>query len=218
MAKVITELNDELKAEIKQNILDSEKIVIGIGSEFDSFSDKEKEDSILKTYKKLNEYVKDKDYRIITLCMDELVYKVFDKDRIVAPCGNISFYQCDQNCNNKLYPTAEFTDEKICPDCGGKLVLNNIKASSYNESGYIDAFMDYKKWLQSTVNKKLLILELGVGMHYPTVIRLPFDKICYYNHKSIFYRVDDSIYQHTKENADRGISVAMGAVDFIDNI
>ena len=73
----------------------------------------------------------------------------------------------------------------------------------------------YTKWLQGTLNRNVLILELGVGLKYPGVIRFPFEKAAYFNKKADFIRVHGRLYQMTEELGDKGISIAQNAVDFL---
>ena len=66
-----------------------------------------------------------------------------------------------------------------------------------------------------TLNKKLCVLELGVGMNLPNIIRWPFEKIAYYNKKASFFRVNGSLYQLTEKLSDKGISIGENAIDFL---
>ena len=76
----------------------------------------------------------------------------------------------------------------------------------------------YTKWLQGTLNRNVLILELGVGLKYPRVIRFPFEKAAYFNKKADFIRVHGRLYQMTEELGDKGISIAQNAVAFLAGI
>ena len=195
----------------------AEKVLVGIGAEWAYDYDNEdnnRKEKILNAYRKLKELLKDKDYYIITLCIDELIFEIFgDCDRIVAPCGSYCRLQCDEHLlskeDSKRYKYAD-----ACPVCGKPLGYNNISNPSYLEEGYLPLFAEYKKWLMGTVNKKLCILELGCKMQFPTVIRMPFDKMCSYNLKSVFYRINSSLCQHTAENSERGISVKTDSVEY----
>ena len=102
-----------------------------------------------------------------------------------------------------------------CPECGAPLVLNNIYAENYNENGYLDQWNLYRKWLQRTLNHRLLILELGVGMRFPTVIRWPFEKTAFFNQKAYFYRVNENLYQLTKELSGKGYGISKDAVAWL---
>ncbi len=72
---------------------------------------------------------------------------------------------------------------------------------------YWQQWDDYTKWLQGTLHKKLLVMELGVGLRYPTVIRFPFEKIVYFNRKAQLLRIHDKLYQLPAELNGRGISI-----------
>lgn len=205
--------------DIRNSVLECDKLLIGIGTSLEYSHDGALDvKSFEDFYKGIKELVGDKDYYIITLSKDDLIFKYLGEDaRVTAPCGSVSRYQCENACVNiedERFANYDgrvilSVDEGTCPVCGGRLVPNNILAEHYAEEGYLKSFADYKKWLQGTVNRKLCILELGVNLKYPGVIRFAFDKLCYYNQKSTFYRVDEKLYQHTAENKERGISVPM---------
>ncbi len=71
----------------------------------------------------------------------------------------------------------------------------------------------YMKWLQGTLHKKLLVLELGVGLICPDVIRFPFEKAVFYNQKAELVRVHNKLFQLPVELHGRGISIREDAVD-----
>lgn len=195
-----------IKEQLKNDIEASDLVLVGIGNEW-KVEEGQDESAVLKGYENLKELLEGKNYYIITLCYDDVIYKVFEDDsKIVAPCGTKRLFQCDQHLV-KANEAVEKDGKLYCPHCDKELVYNNIKATPYLEEGYIPKFAEYKKWLQGTVNKKLCILELGADLSYPTVIRFPFDKLCMYNLKSVFYRINKDLCQHTAENKERGISV-----------
>ena len=65
---------------------------------------------------------------------------------------------------------------------------------------------------------QLLILELGVSLQFPTVIRWPFEKVAFYNQKAFLYRVNEKLYQMTKELSDRGTGIEKNAIDWINEL
>ena len=117
-------------------------------------------------------------------------------------------------CNQDV-DVQEFFDLGVCPICDDNLILNNIYTEKYDERGYLDQWQKYTKWLQGTLNKKLCILELGVGMQCPSVIRFPFEKIGYFNQKADFIRINKNLYQLTEELKEKGISISENAVDWL---
>ena len=72
---------------------------------------------------------------------------------------------------------------------------------------------DYMKWLSFTLNRQLLVIELGVGFGNPMIIRFPFEKTVYLNQKSKMYRVHPVFPHVTAEIGDRGFSVPADPLD-----
>lgn len=186
-----------------------------------------------RAYKNLEKMLAGKNYFIISLCMDDYIYETgLAENRIVTPCGGFRKMQCDNNCSRELsdvpkesydavlrYYRKELSIDQLreptCPLCGSKLRFNQLGVTKYAEEGYLERWSEYTKWLQGTVNKKLCVLELGVGMEYPTVIRFPFEKIVFYNQKAFLYRIHPSLYQIGEEIDGRGYSIKENPVNFL---
>lgn len=205
-----------------EKIKEAQKVLIGIGKEW-ALRDDEKDirfchltdpsQSDLKAaYEALYDLIKEKDYYIVTTLTDGAVYEMpFDKNRIVAPCGNIHWRQCSKACTKDIWEESEVPDD-VCPHCKAPLTGNTIKAETYIEEGYLPRWKDYMKWQTGTINRSLVILELGEGFATPTVMRWPFEKIIYFNRKSRLYRINESFYQLPKEAEERGVSVHENSV------
>lgn len=192
-----------------------------------------RDDKWCRAYQNLRDMLGDKNYFIISLCMDDYIYEAgFSENKVVTPCGGFRKMQCDNNCLHVLsdipqesyeavlrYYRREITiddlHEPVCDICGSKLRFNQLGVTRYAEEGYLERWADYTKWLQGTVNKKLCVLELGVGMEYPTVIRFPFEKITYYNQKAFLYRIHPLLCQIGEEIAARGMAVRENPIDFL---
>ena len=133
------------------------------------------------------------------------------------------FLQCEDVCTEDIYPVEDYKDvldkeeEPVCPKCGKKLVMNHIGVKKYSEEGYLKKWNIYMKWLQGSLNRKICILELGVGMKYPSVIRWPFEKVTLINNKAKFMRVHKQLFQLTEEVRDKGVSVEENPIDFLRN-
>ena len=180
--------------------------------------------------------LKDKNYFVVSISMNDVIQQVpWKEERLVMPCGGSAVKQCINGCEEGLEPIEE-RDRKLiqsffetdmkkqngdelllgaCPSCGGALVLNNIYAEHYDEKGYLKQWELYTKWLQGTLNKRLLILELGVGMQFPSVIRWPFEKVAFFNQKAELYRVNEKLYQLSEELREKGTSISENAIDWL---
>ena len=185
----------------------------------------------LDFYNRLAKLIENKNYYILTTNVDDVIFKSnIDGERIVAPCGSVSQFVCDV-CKGEI----EFVDEenikinqqaieegqkdnilvKRCPVCNKIMLPNIVSYPYYDERGYLDKWSRYTKWLQGTVNRKLCILELGVGLSYPTVIRWPNEKIVTYNNKSFIFRIHEKLYQLSEGIGERAKSIAENPMNII---
>ena len=213
---------ENTKAEVREKIKEAQKVLIGIGKEW-ALRDDEKDirfchltdpsqADLKAAYEELYQLIQDKDYYIVTTLTDGAIYEMpFDKNRIVAPCGNIHWRQCSKACTKDIWEEGEVPDD-ICPHCKAPLTGNTLKAETYIEEGYLPRWKDYMKWQTGTINRSLVILELGEGFSTPTVMRWPFEKIIYFNQKSKLYRINENFYQLPKEAEKRGVSVHENSV------
>ena len=115
------------------------------------------------------------------------------------------------------YEIVDFEEKAdiYCPHCKERVVFNQVTCDKYNESGYMAQWVAYRNWLQRTINQNLCILELGVGMKYPTIVRWPFEKIAFCNNKASFIGVHSFLYQLSEELHGKGISIEADPIKFI---
>lgn len=185
-----------------------------------------------------------KNYFIVSVSTNpEIARFPWREGRLVMPCGSDLRCQCTVSCKNHLRIMQDGEREKIkekleywknagfcdgaaflekamgqCCVCKATLEMNNIYNVRYDENGYLPDWQKYTKWLQGTLNKKIIVLELGVGMEFPSVIRFPFEKVAYFNQKARFYRVNENLYQLTAELAEKGCGIAKNAIDWLQNL
>lgn len=218
-----------MKKEYIDKILDADLILVGIGSEFEQ-KKYCKDERAVDALKELAEVLEGKNYFVITTCTNSILKDTgLNEERMVSPCGNLEKKQCSNRCENsltdltieelaKLQAVAMLGEEPefgVCPTCGALMVLNNVYANQYDEDGYLTDWAIYTKWLQGTLNKKLCILELGVNLVFPSIIRWPFEKVGFYNQKASFIRVNEKLYHMSEELRDKGISVAKNSIDWL---
>lgn len=152
-------------------------------------------------YNELFELVKDKNYFVITTNVDHCFQKAgFDKTRLFYTQGDYGLFQCSVPCSNKTYDNEEIIREmantqcnmKIpsaliphCPICGKPMTMNLRADDTFAEDeGWHKACGNYEKFLQKNAKKRVLYLELGVGMNTPVIIKYPFRKLTYLNKKA----------------------------------
>ena len=190
-------------------------------------------------YQNLARILEHKNYFIVSLCQDGSIRdSELDLNRVVTPCGDLRSFQCEDGEHTELYPVKELYPDleaemealvkgeisetelhlPVCPQCGKPLVFNHVETENYVEDGYLSQWSLYKKWLQGTLNRELCVLELGVGMTYPTVIRWPFEKTTFINNKAYMYRVHSSLYQITEEIAGKAEEICQNPADFLKEL
>ena len=232
---------------LKEILMETDMVLVGIGEDFqDTFEEIEvkddknvtifeeydrkkyldsiSEDRVIDAYNKLANLLEGKNYFIVTLCNDDKIFRSnLNAERIVAPCGTYSLLQCEEVCSNEFYTVEEFEEvlksgkEPLCPKCGKAMVMNHVGCKKYSEEWYLTKWNLYTKWLQGTLNRNLCVLELGVGMKYPSVVRWPFEKVAFINQKAKFVRVHESLYHLTQEVREKGMSIQKNPIDFLIN-
>ena len=204
---------------LKEKIKQYDTILIGIGSEWRS----EDNPDIIAVYDMLYDEIKYKNFFIITTVTDAKIYEsslgiaegfFAPVKQIVAPCGNRTWRQCENSCTKDIWEPDEVSDG-ICPHCGAPLIGNTIEAPDYIEEGYLPQWNHYLQWLSATVNRPVLILELGVDLSVPTVVRFPFEKTASFNNKAELIRINARFPQIPEELHGRAVGIRANSVEFI---
>ena len=131
------------------------------------------------------------------------------KERYVSPCGDFRKKQCPDGCEEAITEVTETDRENLrncyeelragkfltpnlgkCPKCGKNMILNNVYAAKYDEKGYLENWTTYQTWLQNTLNHKLVLLEIGEGNRFPSIIKNPFQRIALFQQKADLYCID----------------------------
>ena len=159
-------------------------------------------------YKNIYELVKNKPYFIITTNVDDQFEKAgFDKSKIFATQGSYSKMQCAEACHNKLYDDVELVDKMIkqtngnleipselvpiCPICGEKMEVNLRKDAYFvQDDNWYKQNKSYEDFIDNTKNKKVVLLELGVGFNTPIIIRFPFEQMTMQNENWNLVRIN----------------------------
>ncbi len=205
---------DHMERDMLDHLASAQKVLVGIGGEWK----KGKRPDIYRAYDILGRLLKEKDYFIVTTNTDAAIYdSSLDGERIVAPCGNETWRQCSKACTKDIWEPGEIPDD-ICPHCKAPLTGNTREAETYIEEGYLPQWQKYTRWLSMTMNRELLVLELGEGFQTPTVIRWPFEKTVYFNRKAHMYRVHESLSQVTQEIGERAWAVAENSVEWVGKL
>lgn len=194
-------------AGLKEQLTHAERVLVGIGAEWRALP--------ADAYRPLEQLLDGKDYFIVTTNTDANIFQTgLAAERIVAPCGNETWRQCSRTCTKDIWEPGEIPDD-ICPHCGAPLIGNTREAEVYIEEGYLPQWQKYTHWLTTTVNQRLLVLELGEDFQTPTVIRWPFEKIILFNQKAYMYRVNQRYAQLADGMKERAAAYSENSTEWI---
>ena len=148
----------------------------------------------LPLYTELYDIVKNKEYFVLTTNVDHQFYKAgFDGKRIFATQGDYGKIQCQKACHPKTYDAKDLfrkmdkarrdcliPSELVpkCPVCGGNMAMN-LRCDNYfvEDEAWHEVADRYAGFLEQNKDKKVVLLELGVGFNTPIIIRFPFEKM-----------------------------------------
>lgn len=156
-----------------------------------------------KPYADLLELVKDKNYFVLTTNVDhQFQLAGFDKERLFYTQGDYGLFQCSVPCHNKTYDNEGIVTEMVakqenmkipselipkCPVCGKNMTLNLRSDNKFVEDeGWHNANQRYEDFLRKNKDKRILLLELGVGGNTPVIIKYPFWRITAQNPKATY--------------------------------
>lgn len=154
-------------------------------------------------YEKLYKLVKDREYFVLTTNVDHCFQKAgFDKQRLFYTQGDYGLFQCSLPCHDKTYDNeapirrmiAEQEEMKIpseliprCPVCGRPMTVNlRIDDTFVQNGGWYAASKRYSEFIEKFKEKRILLLELGVGNNTPAIIKYPFRRLTNRNPKAIY--------------------------------
>lgn len=145
-----------------------------------------------KCYHDLKHILNDKPYFILTTNVDIQLPKVFSEDIYWHYQGDFRYLQCRQPCCDELFESKPYVDEmkssmhdlKVssstlprCPYCHRVMVpWVQDDTFMYPKSWYIQQ-EKYQRFIKTYRDKKLVLLELGVGDMTPSIIKFPFWKL-----------------------------------------
>lgn len=155
-------------------------------------------------YMKLLDLVSDKDFFVVTSnCDRQFMRTGFPMERVFEAQGSYDRLMCAKGCSDDVYDIKPIIDKLLplidpetfmisdesaiphCPHCGAGLF-----AAVRNYPEYKDEKQRYYDWVESTIGKKLCLIEIGVGFNTPVVIRWPFDRLTYAHENAHLFRIN----------------------------
>lgn len=154
-------------------------------------------------YEKILELVKEKEYFVLTTNVDHCFQKAgFDKNRLFYTQGDFGLWQCSKPCHPETYDNEriirrmveEQKDRRVptelvphCPNCGKPMSMNlRADMTFVEDEGWHRAATRYENFLKKYAGKKVVFLEMGVGMNTPVIIKYPFWRMTYQNPEAVY--------------------------------
>ena len=186
-------------------------------------------------YQQLLSIVKDKDYFVLTTNVDHQFQRAgFDKKRLFYTQGDYGLLQCTKPCCQKTWDNEEQIREMVekqkdmripteliphCPNCG-RLMTTNLRADDkfVEDAGWYEAAKRYDEFTEKVQGRKLLLLELGVGMNTPGIIKIPFLKMTMNDDKITYACIGLDDVWIPDEIKDRAIGIAADIAEVIGQL
>ncbi|MBD5353567.1 MAG: NAD-dependent protein deacetylase [Bacteroides sp.] len=175
-----------------------------------------------EAYDDLKELLEGKNYYFVTTNQDALLYRLFPADRITRLQGDWRYFQCKNRCHDELYENEKVLDELLpqikgdslpeeliprCPHCGGEMVEWVRSREFLQGKLYQKEYERYLNFIRANMDKKILFLELGVGMMTPMFIKEPFMNMTYQLPKAHYVTVNPKHAIIPKEIASRSLDI-----------
>lgn len=147
-------------------------------------------------YKDILKLLKDKRIFCLSTNADGQFQKAgYKEEQIFCTQGDYFHIQCQKACHQRTYNAVKLFKQMDqarkncqiptymvpkCPICGGPMTMN-LRCDQYfvQDEAWYQAEKRFGDFLNEALKsqKKLLLLELGVGFNTPTIIRFPFEKL-----------------------------------------
>ena len=178
----------------------------------------------LQPYIDLFQILKDKQHFICSTNVDGQLEKTgFSKEIIFAPQGEYALFQCSKPCTQEVYQNKPMIDTMLanmvspfeihttdiprCPNCGGYLIPNLRCDYAFVEKPHMQNANKYKVFLSEVSENNLVLLELGVGINTPGIIRYPFERIAAQYPKASLVRINISSTALPKEIEEKSVGI-----------
>lgn len=159
-----------------------------------------------KPYTDLLALVEGRNYFVLTTNVDHQFQRAgFDRQRLFYTQGDYGLWQCSVPCHQQTYGNEEpvrrmieaqqtgqkmrITTELIprCPKCGAPMTTNLRSDDRFVEdAGWHAAAQRYEAFLAAHADKRILLMELGVGGNTPGIIKFPFLRMTLQNPRATY--------------------------------
>ena len=130
--------------------------------------------------------------------------------RMVLAQGYVTGADGDLSLPEGRRPEMMIPSELIprCPECGAPMSMNLRADDTFvQDAGWHQAAGRYERFLREHEGKRILFLELGVGMNTPGIIKYPFWQMTYRNPKAVYACINYREAYAPEEIAGRSVCI-----------
>ena len=121
-------VQDDRYREIEREIGDNESCAWIVPFLQKMVLSREREKRWDQAYQALKVLVADKNYFVVSLCIDDYLYGAgLEEKRLVTPCGGFRMMQCDRNCAGELSKIPDETYEAVLQYYKGERPLSDLE-------------------------------------------------------------------------------------------
>lgn len=160
-----------------------------------------------KVYLELLKLAENKEYFVLTTNVDhQFQLAGFDKQRLFYTQGDYGLWQCSEPCHQNTYDNEEAVRKMLvqqnnmripteliphCPKCGRPMTMNlRCDDTFVQDEGWYAAANRYQDFISRYRNSHILLLELGVGMNTPVIIKYPFWRMTSENPNAVYCSIN----------------------------
>lgn len=179
---------------------------------------------VREPYLDLDALLKDKDFFILTTNQDTQFVKLYPEEKVAEIQGDHRFFQCAACCTDDTWDAVHPVEQMMaamgdgtsippeliprCPHCGGEAFPwvrgygNFLQGEKYEAQ-----YEKVSRYLLEHRDKKLLLLELGVGRLTPMFIQEPFWNLALNFPDARYIAVNDQYDFLPKQLEDKGMVI-----------
>lgn len=132
----------------------------------------------MPTYKRLLKFAKSKKGYFVHTSNADGLFRKHGFENVYTPQGSYHYIQCERFCRedcHRRFEPIDFTEDNIpkCEFCGGDMTMVLRGGSECNRAVFKEDRKKYKEFVAKVADANVVILEMGVGLNTPVVLRWP---------------------------------------------
>lgn len=190
---------------------------------------------VRKPYLDLDAILEGKDFHILTTNQDTQFMKLYPEEKVSEIQGDHRFFQCSRECCDKVWDAVKPVEKLYeamnggtsvpkemiprCPHCGAEAFPwvrgygNFLQGTKYTRE-----YEKMSEYLEKNKNRKLLLIELGVGRMTPMFIQEPFWNLTAILPDTFYIGVNDKYDFLPEQIEDKGTVIVENIAKVLEDV